>query len=242
MHSFAERRAGFYAAEIVLALEHLHKHGILYRDLKPENVLLANDGHIKLTDFGLSKTNVTEGDPRTHSFCGTPEYIAPEVLMNQATGTAMDWWSLGTLVYEMMTGYPPFYSENVQEMYQLILDAPLRLPSGLSAHARSFLARLLDRDPRSRLGSGPGGAAEVRAHPFFTYLGIDWDLLAQKRVPPPVIPGSETGNFDETFTSMTPGESAPTGAPLDAGMQAQFDGFSYCSSNVHTGRTPGVPR
>jgi serine/threonine protein kinase len=232
---FSERRAGFYAAEIVLALLYLHQHDILYRDLKPENVLLGSDGHVRLTDFGLAKVDVTEGDNegRTHSFCGTPEYLAPEVLRLEAKGKAMDWWSLGTLVYEMMVGVPPFYDENLQNMYSLILYGELVFPPFLSTHAQSLLRGLLDRDPAKRLGG-----EDVRNHPFFSYIGIDWDALLAKRIAPPFVPTIRKGdedaeNFDEEFTQMTPQDSVVQESSLDKNedFQAQFQGFTYTASD-----------
>eukprot|EP00762_Andalucia_godoyi_P005247 ANDGO_06700.mRNA.1 Protein kinase 2 len=241
---FAERRAGFYAAEIVLALLYLHSHDVLYRDLKPENVLLGADGHIRLTDFGLAKMDVQEepeGQGRTHSFCGTPEYLAPEVLRHEARGKAMDWWSLGTLMYEMMVGVPPFYDENLQNMYSLILYGELVFPPFLSVHAQSLLRGLLDRDPSKRLGG-----EDVRNHPFFQYIGIDWNMLMAKKIPAPFMPRTrgedDADNFDEEFTKMTPQDSVVQESSLDRNedFQAQFNGFTYTSPDMTSGKTPRV--
>eukprot|EP01084_Bolivina_argentea_P267289 453679_1 len=132
---FSQKRSKFYSAEIALALKCLHENGIIYRDLKPQNILLDFDGHIKLTDFGISKDSLN-GDMITHTFCGSPSYMAPESLQKQGHGKAVDWWSFGTLLYEMMTGLPPFYNENVNVMYEKILDAPIPLPKYLSTEAR----------------------------------------------------------------------------------------------------------
>jgi len=139
---FSEKRSKFYAAEICSALECLHSKGIIYRDLKPENILLDYEGHIKLTDFGLSKDSL-KGEMITHTFCGTPEYLAPEVLQQQGHGKAVDWWSFGTLLYEMMTGLPPFYNQNLNIMYERILHAPIPLPKYLSKEARSIFFRII---------------------------------------------------------------------------------------------------
>ena len=129
---FPEDRAKLYAAEITLALEYIHKKGIIYRDLKPENVLLDNDGNVRLTDFGLSKEGVVDHSSGANSFCGTPEYIAPEVLLRQGHGRAVDWWSLGALLFEMICGLPPFYSKNRETMFQKIMTAELNFPSFMS--------------------------------------------------------------------------------------------------------------
>merc|ERR1712113_1218460 len=176
---FSQKRSKFYSGEICLALKCLHSSGIIYRDLKPENVLLDHEGHIKITDFGLSKDSL-KGDMITHTFCGTPEYLAPEVLHQQGHGKAVDWWSFGTLLYEMMTGLPPFYNENLNIMYEKILHAPIPLPKYLSKEARSIFLGLLERDPKRRLGSSDKDAKEIQAHPF--YKDIDWDKLYKKKL------------------------------------------------------------
>merc|ERR1712100_639114 len=134
---FSEERVRLYSAEIALALHHLHSRDIVYRDLKPENILIDADGHICITDFGLSKE--ISSDEVTHTFCGTPEYLAPEVLKGQGHGCPVDWWSLGTLIYEMLTGLPPFYSQNINIMYQKILNGELRFPETMSPDACSLL-------------------------------------------------------------------------------------------------------
>ena len=153
----------------------MHENNIIYRDLKPENILVDLEGHIRLTDFGLSKDGITgpgaEGGTKT--FCGTPEYLAPEILDNKGHGKGVDWWSFGTLLYEMLCGLPPFYDTNVQKMYHKILCAPLRFPSYLSDEAKDILRGLLQRKVEERLGSGPGGTSEVKAADFFKSLDFD---------------------------------------------------------------------
>ena len=213
--SFDEERARFYAAEILLALEHLHKANIIYRDLKPENILLDSTGHVALTDFGLCKENMTP-DSITKTFCGTAEYLAPEVLLGQGYGRAVDWWSLGILLYEMICGMPPFYAENHHAMYRKILYGEIAYPSSMSQLARSLIGALLDRDPKSRLGSGTGDAVEVKRHVFFG--SINWDGLVKKQVPPPFKPAVEsemdTSNFDPNFTSQMPDSGPPNSAAV----------------------------
>jgi hypothetical protein len=161
---FPEDRAKFYAAQITLALEYVHARDIIYRDLKPENVLLDQHGNVRLTDFGLSKEGVSDHSTGATSFCGTPEYIAPEVLLRQGHGRAVDWWSLGALLYEMITGLPPFYSRNRETMFEKIMKAELTFPPFMSDNAKHILGRLLIRDPKERLGSGERDAQVRHSH------------------------------------------------------------------------------
>eukprot|EP01030_Chromulinospumella_sphaerica_P034345 gene34345-biopygen10006 len=170
---FAEERAMFYSAQITLALEYVHSLGIVYRDLKPENVLLDEVGNVKLTDFGLSKEGVNESSSGAFSFCGTPEYIAPEVLLRQGHGKAVDWWSLGALLYEMLSGLPPFFSRNRDAMFERIMSAELTFPPYMSENAKSLLSGMLVRDPTQRLGSGERDSRELKEQPF--YQDLDWE-------------------------------------------------------------------
>jgi len=179
---FSEERARFYLAEIACGLEYLHANGVLYRDLKPENLLLTGDGHICLTDFGLAKEGLLCADDRTSTFCGTPEYLAPEILDGQEYGKPVDWWSFGTLMYEMLTGLPPFYCDDVQKMYQKIMTAQLNIPAFFSPESKSLVQGLLDRSPVTRL-SDP---AVIKAHTWFK--PIDFEKLVNKEITPPFIP------------------------------------------------------
>lgn len=222
---FQEDRARFYCAEIVLGLEYLHNSGVLYRDLKPENLLLTDDGHICMTDFGISKEGLESDDDRTATFCGTPEYLAPEVLEGNGYGKAVDWWSFGTLMYEMLTGLPPFYSQDVQQMYQKIMTAKLNIPKTISDDARDLLEKLLIRDPEQRLTE----PLAIKSHPWFSVL--DWTLLEQKDVQPPYIPPvkskSDTSQVDPTFTSEEPVLTLPESSEISGALQSNFDGFTY---------------
>jgi len=219
--------AKFYLAEIVCALEHLHQHNIVYRDLKPENVLLDADGHIKLTDFGLSKDSIT-GHSLTHTFCGTPEYLAPEVIHGSGYGLSVDWWSLGTLLFEMLTGLPPFYNENLHVMYEKIVRAKLNFPSFLSDKAKSFLSQLLDRNPKTRLGGGDHDAVDVKKHPFFDT--VDWTKLYYKEVDVPFKPhtnrtdSTDTTYVDDEFKREMPRD---TPAQTNSSLGVNFPGFTY---------------
>ncbi|KAI8092787.1 kinase-like domain-containing protein [Halteromyces radiatus] len=228
---FDEERSRFYTAELFSALECLHDFNVVYRDLKPENILIDYNGHIALCDFGLCKLNMKENE-RTNTFCGTPEYLAPELLLGQGYSKTVDWWTLGVLLYEMMTGLPPFYDENTNEMYRKILQDELRFPDDISEDAKSLLRGLLTRDPEERLGNH--GSADIKNHPFFA-KHIDWRLLLQKKLQAPFKPSVEnqydTTNFDEEFTSEAPLESLVDETHISKTMQEQFAGFTYNPSN-----------
>ncbi|KAA0152224.1 hypothetical protein FNF29_04088 [Cafeteria roenbergensis] len=252
---FHEGRAKFYAAQILLALEHLHSKGVVYRDLKPENVLLDAKGNIKLTDFGLSKEGVTQADTGAHSFCGTPEYLAPEILARSGHGRAVDWWSLGALLFEMLTGWPPFYSSDRKELFAKIREAKLDLSdtSNLTPAAVDILKRLLNKDPRSRLGCLTSDASDIKSHPFFA--GVDWAALARREIPPPWTPGvrgsDDTSFFSPEFTRLdiasvgvAPGTSAAAPGQL-ASASGDWGGFSFVArdSSVveRAGLAAGLP-
>jgi len=221
--TFSEERARFYCAEIVLGLEYLHNSGVLYRDLKPENILLTSDGHICMTDFGISKEGLETDDDRTATFCGTPEYLAPEVLEGVGYGKAVDWWSFGTLMCEMLTGLPPFYAEDVHQMYQQIMTAKLKIPSSVGPDAADLLEKLLVRDPAARLTD----PQKIKKHPWFSC--IDWAKLECKEVKPPFIPPvkglEDTTQVDPEFTGENPVLSLAD--PSDLGAESNFDGFTY---------------
>ena len=178
---FDINRSRFYTAELLCALECLHGFNVIYRDLKPENILLDYSGHIALCDFGLCKLDMKDED-RTNTFCGTPEYLAPELLLGQGYTKTVDWWTLGVLLYEMLTGLPPFYDDNTNEMYRKILSEPLHFPGPeiVPSAAKDLLTRLLDRRPDKRLGAN--GASEIKAHPFFNQ--VDWRKLVQRKYEP----------------------------------------------------------
>ncbi|KAH9272542.1 hypothetical protein BASA83_005041 [Batrachochytrium salamandrivorans] len=227
--AFSEQRAKFYVCELILALEHLHKYNIVYRDLKPENVLLDCHGHIALTDFGLCKENMTF-DETTHTFCGTSEYLAPEVLTGQGYGKAVDWWSLGILFYGMLQ---PCESRHVDS----ILHNDLVFPPGFPPQAQSLCRGLIDRDPKRRLGAGPQDAEEIKNHPYF--LDVDWNQLLKRRVRPPfkpmVVSELDTTNFDPAFTESIAVDSLPIDAPLSETLQENFKGFTFTNDNAHLG-------
>ncbi|XP_060727821.1 ribosomal protein S6 kinase alpha-2 isoform X2 [Tachysurus vachellii] len=228
---FTEEDVKFYLAELALALDHLHSLGIIYRDLKPENILLDEEGHIKITDFGLSKEAI-DNDKRAYSFCGTIEYMAPEVVNRRGHTQSADWWSFGVLMFEMLTGSLPFQGKDRKETMALILKAKLGMPQFLSPEVQSLLRSLFKRNPTNRLGAGPDGVEEIKRHHFFA--NIDWNKLYRKEIKPPFKPAvgrpEDTFHFDPEFTSRTPTDSP--GVPPSANAHQLFRGFSFVASNL----------
>jgi serine/threonine protein kinase len=208
------RRAGrfslsttkFYAAEIMMAIEYLHNMDIAYRDLKPENLLLDGRGHIKLSDFGFAKLV----PDRTWTLCGTPEYLAPEIIANRGHGKGVDWWALGVLIYEMLAGYPPFYDQTPFATYEKILAGRLLFPSHFDPLSIDLIRRLLQPDPAMRLGNLQGGAQDIRRHPWFA--GVDWNGLYRRTIMAPIQPriqhSGDTANFDRYPEEEGTGEGA----------------------------------
>ncbi|XP_046390365.1 ribosomal protein S6 kinase beta-1 [Ischnura elegans] len=229
---FLEDTACFYLSEIILALEHLHIQGIIYRDLKPENILLDAQGHVKLTDFGLCKEHIQEGIV-THTFCGTIEYMAPEILTRSGHGKAVDWWSLGALMFDMLTGAPPFTAENRKKTIEKILKGRLTFPPYLTMDAKDLIRRLLRRQVNLRIGSGPNDAEAIKTHCFFKH--INWaDVLARKLEPPfkPCLAGEDdVSQFDTKFTRQTPIDS-PDESTLSESANLVFQGFTYVAPSV----------
>ncbi|XP_033933312.1 serine/threonine-protein kinase Sgk3 isoform X2 [Pseudochaenichthys georgianus] len=235
--TFPEPRAKFYISEMASALGYLHSLNIVYRDLKPENILLDQEGHIILTDFGLCKEGISQTDTTT-TFCGTPEYLAPEVLRKQPYDNTVDWWCLGSVLYEMLFGLPPFYSRDTHEMYDNILHKPLVMRAGASSCAWSLLHGLLEKEGLHRLGSRDD-FNEIKAHDFFS--SINWDDLEQKKIAPPFTPnvGScyDISNFDPEFTDESVPNSICWSQDLSivnaSVMEADdaFVGFSYAPAS-----------
>uniref|UniRef100_A0A674JK68 non-specific serine/threonine protein kinase n=1 Tax=Terrapene triunguis TaxID=2587831 RepID=A0A674JK68_9SAUR len=223
---FTEEDVKFYLAELALALDHLHSLGIIYRDLKPENILLDEEGHIKLTDFGLSKESI-DHEKKAYSFCGTVEYMAPEVVNRRGHTQSADWWSFGVLMFEMLTGTLPFQGKDRKETMTMILKAKLGMPQFLSPEAQSLLRMLFKRNPANRLGAGPDGVEEIKRHFFFST--IDWNKLYRREIHPPFKPATgrpeDTFYFDPEFTAKTPKDSP--GIPPSANAHQLFRGFSF---------------
>lgn len=219
---FSEVRAKFYTAEILLGLEYLHNNGIIYRDLKPENVLLDKEGHIRLTDFGLSKSGIKD-QQKAHTFCGTPEYLAPEIIMNMAYDKAVDFWSLGALIYFMLSGQPPHYSKNKNEIFKNVITRDIEPLLSVSDSANQLLMGLLKINPKQRISS----ADEVKKCEWFE--GYDWDEIYDKKLVPPFKPKEQalipSRGFNKIFIEQKLDESSES---LETKMEpGDYSGFTY---------------
>ncbi len=226
--AFSMTDSKFYLAELVLALEFLHSKGVMYRDLKLDNVLLSSDGHVKLADYGLSHCDLP-ADGLTQTFCGTPEFMAPEMLLDQPYGFAIDFWAFGVLVYQVLENRSPFYGNTEREIFQATLKGKYEFLPSTNKQARSLINKLLIPKVSDRMCSW----AAVKSHPFFA--GVDWDALKQLKVPAPFVPEltgpEDTNNFDEIFTSeevvLTPYPSfilARDGMNIEKALEA-FESF-----------------
>uniref|UniRef100_A0A6B2L9X3 Protein kinase domain-containing protein n=1 Tax=Arcella intermedia TaxID=1963864 RepID=A0A6B2L9X3_9EUKA len=194
---FSEDRAKFYAAEIISGIGYLHSFGIIYRDLKPENILLSNKGHVVMTDFGLAKEGLRKPSDSTKTFCGTPEYLAPEIIQGTSYTKSIDWWSVGTLIFEMLTGLPPFYTDDEEQLYQKILTADVVVPQRFSEAVTDLIQKLLDKDPATRLQD----VDLIKKHAWFA--DIDWGKLERLEVAPSFVPEvkgpDDVSNIDKLF-------------------------------------------
>jgi len=181
--------------------EYLHSKHIIYRDLKPENILIDKSGYLKLTDFGFAK--VCEG--RTYTLCGTPEYLAPEILLNKGHGKPVDWWTFGVLLYEMIAGIDPFNDEDPMLIYQKILKGKLKFPQSFDSNAKSLVKHMLESDLSKRYGNLKGGVDDIKTHRFFK--GLDWNSLLNMKISPPYCPkvtsAGDTSNFQNYSDSDT---------------------------------------
>jgi len=222
-----EDTAIFYLCQVLLAIEHLHKIGIIYRDLKPENIMLDRAGHVKLTDFGCVKESAS--DEINYTFCGTVEYMAPEILNRSGRhGKEVDWWSFGILAHDMLTGAPPFTGGNRKVITERVLKSKLQLKKYLTPNANDILKKLLSKQVENRLGFGEKDSQAVKDHKFFT--GVDWDHVLSKKSKPPFLPllrsEDDFSNFDDEFTSK-PAIDSPAGPMPSQSVEDVFLGFSY---------------
>ena len=233
---FSNERTQFYAAEIVLALDHLHKNNCIYRDLKPENVLLDKDGHIKLADFGLSKIMLEKSKAKAFTLCGTPDYLAPEILENKGYDKTVDWWSLGALIYEMLVGYSPFKMKKGEQLNIEKYKEPVPLYNHFTPEAKMIITDLLVVEPNKRLGYGSNGTENIKKHPFFK--NINWEELYNKNVEPEFVPKIfnelDLGNFDKFFTNenVFEPESEVNNASVLKDNPNEFAGFTYVKPGV----------
>ncbi|KAL6114906.1 uncharacterized protein ACO6RY_05572 [Pungitius sinensis] len=230
-HVFSEAQTRFYSACVLLGLEFLHLNKIIYRDLKLDNLLMDADGFIKITDFGLCKEGMGHGD-RTSTFCGTPEFLAPEVLTDDNYTRAVDWWGMGVLIFEMLIGESPFPGEDEEEVFDSIVNDDVQYPGSLPPDVVCIIQKLLKKNPLKRLGAGERDATELKGEPF--YESIDWEALLAKKVTPPFLPSikesMDVGNFDSEFTRLQP-VMTPPAKPfvLSAEQQGAFADFDFCA-------------
>uniref|UniRef100_A0A8C7ZI11 protein kinase C n=1 Tax=Oryzias sinensis TaxID=183150 RepID=A0A8C7ZI11_9TELE len=228
-HIFNRNQTLFYSSCVLLGLEFLHQNKIVYRDLKLDNLLMDAEGFVKIADFGLCKEGMGHGD-RTSTFCGTPEFLAPEVLIDNSYTRSVDWWELGVLIYEMLLGECPFPGDDEEEIFDSIVNEEVRCPASLSKEAQSLIQQLLQKDPTLRLGAGEEDASEIKRHPFFEVM--NWDALLAKKLKPPFQPviraPQDVSNFDEEFTQLKPELTLPrTPCPLTSEQQELFADFDF---------------
>merc|ERR1712212_73641 len=216
--TFSPAMTLFYSAEIVSALSYLHSLNIVYRDLKPENILLAKDGHIVITDFGFSKKVVG----KTWTLCGTPEYLAPEIIQSKGHNKAVDWWAMGILIYEMLAGYPPFCDDNPYVVYKKILEGEIVWPTQVEEDAKDLVSKLLEEDSNKRLGNMKRGAQDIMDHMFFN--GIDWPNVKNKKLAPPLVPSVVSEN-DTRHYILYKGNSDLASVPASDEHRKLFQDF-----------------
>ena len=229
---FDESRARFYAIELILGIEFLHKNNMIYRDLKPENILMDSTGHLKISDFGLSKI-LDNPDDKAYTLCGTPQYLAPEILKNKGYDKSVDWWSLGCFLYEMLTGFLPFYIPKGNKINPRVFEEPLRFPPDVNPVAINLINQLLNVNPKKRLGSGVEDAQKIKEHEFFK--GIEWERYWNKEFDAPFLPElsdeMDLRYFDKMFTDEPIDSNRPTvySRPRDHSI---YKGFTYVTNSV----------
>lgn len=230
---FPEIKARFYIMELVIALDFLHQNNMIYRDLKPENILLDSQGHVKLTDFGLSKIFENEDD-KAYTVCGTPQYLAPEILLRKGYDKAVDWWSLGCVLYEMLYGRLPFKLKKGQKISLNIYKEEIAFDKKISEEAKDLIINLLIFDPKSRLGSGVDGGEKIKNHNFFK--GVNWKDVWDRKLEPPFVPNLKSDQdlkyFDSSFTDESVGSLLGKNSLKERGFSNEYSGFSYLAPSV----------
>ena len=232
---FNNDKTRFYIMELVLALEALHKNNMVYRDLKPENILIDGKGHVKLTDFGLSKILEDESE-KAFTICGTPQYLAPEIIQKKGYDKAVDWWSLGCVMYEMLTGKIPFTIKRGTKLSMKIYEQKINYPGNLNKNAKDLIQKLLILNPNERLGSGPNGSENVKNHEYFK--GINWNDAWNKKIKPPFIPklrnDTDLRYFDNMFTDedINDPQRKNTIRDRDREPSNEYTGFTYVTNSV----------
>ena len=230
---FSEEKTRFYIVEMVLAIEFLHKNKMLYRDLKPENIMIDSNGHIKLTDFGLSKM-IKKSKEKAFTICGTPQYLAPEILSDDGYDNSVDWWSLGCVMYEMLVGAAPFKIPRGSYLSADLYKKKVVIPDTVSTEAKDLIRQLLVPNPKKRLGYGVDGAKKIKEHQFFE--DIDWDDAWNRKLNPPFVPelSGETDlrYFDKMFTNEKVEGSKVSEAPSSIVPSNDFKGFTYVTDSA----------
>ena len=232
---FSLEKTKFYVIELILALDSLHKNNMVYRDLKPENILLDSKGHIKLTDFGLSKI-LEDGEDKAYTLCGTPQYLAPEVLLRKGYDKAVDWWSLGCIMYEMLTGKLPFPFKRGVKLSIKTYEKKIIFPNKMTENAKDLIQKLLVVNPNDRLGSGTDGSESIKKHPFFEE--VDWDSAFEKQLDPPFVPKlkdeTDLKYFDTMFTEeKVDGQKRKnTNRDRERSQSNDYEGFTYTAQSV----------
>ena len=231
---FSNEKTRFYICEIVMAIDFLHKNKMMYRDLKPENIMMDSNGHIKLTDFGLSKM-VKKKKEKAFTICGTPQYLAPEILSDEGYDDSVDWWSLGCVMYEMLVGRPPFRIPKGAYLNADLYKKKITLPEFVSSEAKDLISQLLVPNPKKRLGYGPEGGTAIKNHPYFE--GIDWEEAWNRNLQPPFVPSLKNeidlSYFDKMFTEEKIDGNKVAEVPASV-AGSEYKGFTYVTNSVST--------
>ena len=229
---FSNEKTRFYIIELVLAIEFLHKNKMLYRDLKPENIMIDSNGHIKLTDFGLSKM-MKKPKEKAFTICGTPQYLAPEILSDDGYDNSVDWWSLGCVMYEMLVGKAPFKIPKGSYLSEDLYKKKVTMPEYITLEAKDLISLLLVTNPKKRLGYGPEGSIKIKAHPYFE--GINWDDAWNRKLTPPFVPNlkgeTDLTYFDKMFTDEKI-EGSKESEVRSSIENIDYQGFTYVTNSV----------